>query len=255
MNRYFLELAYLGLNYHGWQKQPGAVTIQQTVEERMSLLLRRPVELTVAGRTDTGVHARQTFAHFDSPEPLDLSWLRHRLNAFLPPDIAVKNILPVRPHAHARYDAMRRTYRYVIVRDKDPFWHKRAWLVREPLDLARMEEAARILLQYEDFESFSKVKTDVKTFLCRIYEARWEVREGRLEFVITANRFLRNMVRAITGTLVDIGLGKYPPSHMHEIIRAKDRRAAGPSAPGYGLYLEKVEYPPEIFLPSPADRT
>jgi len=248
MNRYFLELAYYGRNYHGWQRQPKAVSIQETIEERMGLLLGLPVELTVAGRTDAGVHAKQTFAHFDVPAPLDIEWFQRRLNAFLPKDIAVNAIHPVLPTAHARYDARSRTYRYIIVTRKDPFMWDRAWYVREKLDVEKMQQAADILLEYEDFESFSKVKTDVKTFLCDIKEARWEVKDHRLEFVITANRFLRNMVRAIVGTLVDIGTGKYPPEKMHEIIQAKDRRVAGPSAPGKGLYLEKVVYPEQIFI-------
>jgi len=247
MKRYFLELAYHGGNYHGWQRQPGAISIQETIEERMRLLLREPVELTVAGRTDAGVHALRTFAHFDTESPLDTAWLQKRLNAFLPKDIAVKNVYPVRSGAHARYDAVSRTYRYVIVPRKDPFMWDRAWLHYEPLNVECMQRAADILLQYDDFESFSKVKTDVKTFICHIKEARWTRTEDRLEFVITANRFLRNMVRAIVGTLVEIGQGKYPPEKMHDIIRAKDRRAAGPSAPAQGLYLENVVYPPDIF--------
>jgi len=248
MNRYFLELAYYGRNYHGWQRQPKAVSIQEILEERMGLLLGIPVSLTAAGRTDAGVHAKQTFAHFDVPGPIDTEWFQRRLNAFLPHDIAVRNIHAVRPNAHARYDALSRTYRYIIVTRKDPFMWDRAWYIREKPDIAKMQKAADILLRYEDFESFSKVKTDVKTFLCHIHEARWEIKDERLEFIITANRFLRNMVRAIVGTLMDVGTGKYPPEKLHEIIAAKDRTAAGPSAPAKGLYLESVSYPPEIFL-------
>ncbi len=248
MKRYFLELSYSGKNYHGWQRQPQAVSIQQTIEDRMRLLLREPVELTVAGRTDAGVHAKQTFAHFDVNNEVDIDWLSKRLNAFLPKDIAIENIHPVKEKAHARYDALRRTYRYIIVNKKDPFMWDWAWLYYEPLDIKAMQKASDILLAYEDFESFSKVKTDVKTFICRIDEARWETDTYRLEFVITANRFLRNMVRAIVGTLVEIGSGKYPPETMHRIIQAKNRNAAGPSAPPQGLYLETVSYPPDIFL-------
>jgi tRNA pseudouridine38-40 synthase len=248
VNRYFLELAYSGKNYHGWQRQPNAVSIQQTIEKRMTLLLRQPIELTVAGRTDAGVHAMQTFAHFDVTEPLDIPWLIKRLNSFLPEDIAVRNIHPVRSDAHARYDAASRTYRYIIVTRKNPFMWDWAWEYFDPLDVDAMQKAAGILLQYDNFESFSKVKTDVKTFICKIESVRWEIKENRLDFVITANRFLRNMVRAIVGTLVEIGSGKYPPGKMHEIIQSKNRNAAGPSAPPQGLYLEKVLYPDKIFL-------
>ncbi len=250
MKRYFLELSYAGKNYHGWQRQPSMISIQQTIEDRMRLLLREPVELTVAGRTDAGVHAKRTFAHFDVEKSLDIPMTINRLNSFLPQDIAVMNILPVKAGAHARYDAIDRTYRYIIVTKKNPFMTDWAWRHQGPLDVKAMQEAAEILMKYEDFKSFSKVKTDVKTFICQIKEARWEIKDDRLDFVITANRFLRNMVRAIVGTLVDIGSGKYEPEQMHRIIQARDRRAAGASAPPQGLYLENVRYPQEIFLPN-----
>jgi len=245
--RYFLSISYNGKNYHGWQRQPKGPTIQEAIERRMSLILRQPVELTTAGRTDTGVHARKTFAHFDGPSGLDLAWLTKRINSFLPPDIAVRYTVAVPPHAHARYDAVQRTYVYHLIDRKDPFLHDFAWRVEKLPSIDLMNRAARILLEYEDFESFSKVKTDVKHFLCRIDEAHWErIDKHHMVFRITANRFLRNMVRAIVGTLTEIGWGKYPPEEMHRIIRARDRRTAGPSAPGHGLFLEEVKYKPEI---------
>ncbi len=247
--RYFLELAYTGKNYHGWQRQPGAVSIQEALEERMSLLLREKIELTTAGRTDAGVHAKQSFAHFDMEADWDLKLLKHRLNSFLPHDIAIQNIHRVTPTAHARYDALSRTYRYIIVTEKNPFMYDFAWHVREPLDLVVMQAASEILLQYENFRSFSKVKTDVKTYICHLSQAKWfQTDNHRMEFVITANRFLRNMVRAIVGTLVEVGKGKLRPESMHEIIQARNRNMAGPSAPPQGLYLEKVQYPTEIFI-------
>lgn len=245
--RYFLSLSYNGLAYHGWQRQPKGATIQEAVERRMHLILRQPVELTTAGRTDTGVHARKTFAHFDGPAGLDPAWLTKRLNSFLPPDIAVRYIIPVPAEAHARYDAVRREYAYHLIDRKDPFLKDFAWRLEAFPDWERINQAAAILLQYEDFESFSKVKTDVKHFRCRLDYARWErIDRHHWVFRIGANRFLRNMVRAIVGTLVEIGQGKRPPEAMHAILEARDRRAAGASAPGHGLFLENVVYKPEI---------
>ncbi len=246
MKRYFLELAYHGKNYHGWQKQPNAVSIQETLEKKISLILGEEIHLTTAGRTDAGVHALQTYAHFDLNQTLDKHHFIKRINSFLSWDIVVKNIYEVPANAHARYDARERTYIYQIIPQKNPFLYDYAWLHPDHLDVEAMNRASEILLQYDDFTSFSKVKTDVKHFLCNIMEAQWQVREDRLVFSITANRFLRNMVRAIVGTLVEIGEGKRKAQEMHEIIRAKDRNAAGPSAPAKGLFLKRVVYKPEI---------
>ncbi len=247
MPRYFMELAYAGKNYHGWQRQPRAVSVQQTVEERLSLLLRENIELTTAGRTDAGVHAMQTFAHFDVEAPFDTDYMKQRLNAFLPKDIAVKRFIPVPENAHARYDAVERTYLYKIVQTKNPMMWDWAWELFEPLDLHAMNEAAAILLEYEDFQAFSKVKTDVKTFVCDIRSARWYRKGDLVVFKISANRFLRNMVRAIVGTLADIGRGKMSPEDLHAVIQSKDRRRAGASAPAQGLYLAGVKYKPGII--------
>ncbi len=247
MKRYFLELAYHGKNYHGWQRQPNAVSIQQTLEERMSLLLREEISLTTAGRTDAGVHALQTFVHFDVQNPpVNPDDFVHRLNAFLPPDIAVKAMFSVPDNAHARYDARLRSYIYQITTKKNPFLTDFAWRYENRLDLDAMNQAAAVLPEYEDFTSFSKVKTDVKHFLCDVREAYWEKKGDLLIFHISANRFLRNMVRSIVGTLVEVGQGKRKPEDMHEIIQGKNRNLAGPSAPAKGLFLEKVIYKPEI---------
>ncbi len=246
MKRYFLELAYHGKNYHGWQRQPNAVSIQETIEKRMSLILGEEIHLTTAGRTDAGVHAIQTYAHFDLIQPLEIENFKKRINSFLPWDISVKNIFDVPEKAHARYDARERTYIYQIIFEKNPFLYDFAWRFQGELDVEAMNEAAEILLGYNDFTSFSKVKTDVKHFLCDIKEAEWQKTDDKLVFKITANRFLRNMVRSIVGTLVEIGEGKRSPQEMHEIIIAKDRNAAGPSAPAKGLFLASVIYKPEV---------
>ncbi len=245
--RYFISLAYHGAAYHGWQRQPGAISVQEAIEERMKLLLRQEVCLVTAGRTDAGVHARKTFAHFDGPPDLDTDWLTHRLNSFLPADIAVRYVLPMPAGAHARYDAVQRTYNYLIIDRKDPFLADRAWRLSALPDVERMNRAAEILFQYKDFQSFSKVKTDVKTFLCRIDEAKWE-RRGKHELVfrISADRFLRGMVRALVGTMVEIGQGKREVGDMHRILQARDRRAAGPAAPAKGLFLTDVRYKPQL---------
>ncbi len=241
--RYFIEFAYDGKAYHGWQRQPNAVSIQQTMEEAMSTLLRTGVQLVGAGRTDAGVHARQLYAHFDLDAPLDTSDVAHRLNSFLPEDISVDRIFPVAPNAHARFDAVERTYEYHVVQRKDPFLRAWAHHVHLPLDVAAMNNACEELLKHTDFECFSKSNTDVKTYVCHLKHARW-TREGDiLVFTITADRFLRNMVRAIVGTLLDVGLGKSTPESVNSIIKSKDRGEAGVSVPAKGLYLTRILYP------------
>ena len=246
-NRYFISLMYEGTKYHGWQRQPRANSIQEEIEKRMSLLLGHPVELTTAGRTDAGVHALQTYAHFDGTADLDTQWLTRRMNAFLPRDIAFKQIISVPAEAHARYDATSRYYTYHLISRKNPFLEAYAWRVSGLPDMERMNRAAEILLNYDDFESFSKVKTDVKHFRCQIHEAYWEQKEPHhLVFHIRANRFLRNMVRAIVGTLVETGWGKREVADMHRTLEARNRNAAGASAPARGLFLTDVTYKPSI---------
>jgi tRNA pseudouridine38-40 synthase len=196
-----------------------------------------------AGRTDSGVHAKEMFAHFDFSELTDTTDLSHRLNNFLPSDIAVKSIFQVKDDAHARFDAIERTYEYWIVQEKNPFFMDSAHFVWLPLDVSAMNTAAKILMEYEDFECFSKSNTDVKTYRCKIVKAVWEKKSDKLVFVIKADRFLRNMVRAIVGTLLEVGLHKIEPETIREIIKSKDRSSAGVSVPAKGLYLTKILYP------------
>lgn len=241
--RYFIELSYNGKAYHGWQIQPNATTVQETIEKALSTLLGNPTPIVAAGRTDAGVHALQMFAHFDTQTKFDNSQLCYKLNAFLPKDIAIHDIFEVSPEAHARFDAISRSYIYRISTVKNVFSYDFAYQLKRDLDLDKMNLACQILYDYTDFKCFSKSKTDVKTYNCDIQYANWFKKEGELIFEITANRFLRNMVRAIVGTCVEIGLGKLQVEDMHHIIKSKDRGKAGYSVPGHGLYLSKIEYP------------
>lgn len=245
--RYFIQFSYFGKAYHGWQNQPNAITVQEVLEKALSTLLRDKIDVVGAGRTDAGVHAKQMFCHFDFDSIDDKKDLAYRLNAFLPDDIAVQEIRTVVDGAHARFDAIERTYEYWLVREKDPFLFDYAHWVKHPLDLPAMNEAAKMLLEYTDFECFSKSNTDVKTFNCDVRQAYWEARADKWVFTITADRFLRNMVRAVVGTLLDVGLKKIKSGDMHRIIASKDRSEAGVSVPAKGLYLTKVIYPKDIF--------
>lgn len=236
-------MAYHGGNYHGWQVQENAHTVQAEMEEKLSVMLGKQVSVTGCGRTDTGVHAREFYAHFDLVKPLkDPGDLAFRMNAFLPGDIAVFDIFPVTHDMHARFSAINRTYRYYISREKDPFYRELQFEYTSTLDLEAMQEASRLLLGEKDFTSFSKLHTQTATNICTIKEAFWTAEGHRLIFAISADRFLRNMVRAIVGTLMEIGKGKIKPEDMKKIIAAKDRSQAGFSVPAKGLFLEKVEY-------------
>ena len=246
--RYFIELSYFGKAYHGWQNQPDAISVQEVLESRLSKLLGASIAIVGAGRTDAGVHARQMFAHFDHDRSIDVEQLKYKLNSMLPKDIAIAEIFESTPEAHARFDAVSRSYEYHIVQHKDAFLMDFAWLLRQPLDLNKMNQAAGILKEYTNFKSFSRSRTDVKTYNCRIDHAQWIKTDDRLIFQITADRFLRNMVRAIVGTLTDIGLGKYPVSAIRDIIEKKDRGAAGASVPAHGLYLSRIQYPEKIRM-------
>ena len=242
--RYFVKLAYNGAGYHGWQSQPNAVSVQEGVEKAMSMALRKPVAVTGAGRTDAGVNAAVMFAHFDVGEPIaDVPALVSKLNSILGKDIAVHDIISVHDDAHARFDATARTYKYFVHTSKSPFLYPFSWRALFPLDFDKMNEAALRLLDYTDFTSCSKLHTDVATNNCRITYARWEQEGEQWVFTITADRFLRNMVRAIVGTLVDVGRGKISVEEFCEIIEKKDRCSAGTSMPGNALFLWKVEYP------------
>lgn len=246
--RYFIELSYNGKGYHGWQNQPNAISVQQVLEEALSVLLRAKIEVVGAGRTDAGVHATQMFAHFDSESEINNANLVYKLNAILPKDVAVQNIFRVKDDAHARFDAISRTYRYKISRVKNGFTYDFSYLHQLLLDVEKMNEASKILLQYRDFQCFSKSNTDVKTYYCNIKNAGWAQENNELIFTITADRFLRNMVRAIVGTMIDIGLGKIEVEDLHNIIASKNRSEAGFSVPAHGLYLEEITYPESIKL-------
>lgn len=240
--RYFIEFSYHGKNYFGYQIQPKEISVQQELEKALCTILRKEIKTTGAGRTDTGVHAKKMFAHFDTDEVLDNN-LTYKLNSFLPQDIAVSRIFKVKDNAHARFDATFRTYEYYISLQKDPFTQDSSWQIRNrKLEVEKMNEACKILFEYEDFTSFSKLHTDNKTNNCKIYKAFWECNGAELKFTISADRFLRNMVRAIVGTMVEIGNGKIPPQHLKKIIEVKDRSFAGTSAPPQGLFLVDVGY-------------
>ncbi|MEM7486213.1 MAG: tRNA pseudouridine(38-40) synthase TruA [Bacteroidota bacterium] len=245
--RYFIRFSYFGKAYHGWQNQPNAITVQEVLEKALSTLLREKIEILGAGRTDAGVHAREMYAHFDYDVIDDTKDLVYRLNAFLPEDIAVDAIEHVAKDAHARFDATQRTYEYWVVQKKNPFYSDTAYHIRHPLNMEAMNTSASFLMDYTDFECFSKSNTDVKTFNCKISKAIWVATNDKLIFTITADRFLRNMVRAIVGTLLDVGQGKMRPEEIKKIIASKNREEAGFSVPAKGLYLTKILYPTAIF--------
>lgn len=249
MKRYFIYLAYNGKDFCGWQAQPNGVSVQSTLEHALATVLREPVAVTGAGRTDAGVHARLMVAHFDLPEVLDApASLAEKLNRFLPKTIAIEKIVPVRADAHARFDATARTYKYYVTAKKDPFTFDNVLKIHGEYDFDAMNGAAAVLSDYTDFTSFSKLHTDVKTNNCRIMQAHWEQQGDDVwVFTVKADRFLRNMVRAVVGTLFEVGRGKLTPEGVRRIIEAKDRGRAGTSAPAHALYLADVEYPPALF--------
>jgi len=246
--RYFIQLSYNGSAYHGWQIQPNAVTVQETIQDALSKLLNTNISITGAGRTDTGVHAFQMFAHFDVDETLDTENLTFKLNSFLPKDIAIQSIFQVNADAHTRFHAIKRSYDYKISLKKNVFLFDYTHYVHQKLDVDKMNEAANILLEYTNFQCFSKSNTDVKTYNCKIEQAQWKQEGNLLIFTISADRFLRNMVRAIVGTLLNIGLSKIAVSDMHKILASKDRSEAGFSVPSKGLYLTEVLYPDNIKI-------
>lgn len=248
--RYFIRLSYKGTRYHGWQIQANSKTIQGVLNQDLSLILNEKIEVTGAGRTDTGVHARIFYAHFDSSKNglnKDKN-LIFKINGKLTEDIAVQEILKVMPDAHARFDAISRTYEYHIARQKDPFMTEYAHYIYGDLDFESIHKATALLTDINDFTSFSKVDTDVKTNICKVARAVWNIYPEKMIFTITADRFLRDMVRAIVGTLLDVGFGKINLEEFCRIIEKKDRSAAGTSVPAKGLFLADIQYPPEIFL-------
>jgi tRNA pseudouridine38-40 synthase len=247
--RYFIELSYDGTNYHGWQTQPNAVAVQEVLDKCLSTVLRQPIETLGCGRTDTGVHAKEFFAHFDfesidhRPWTMDeTSTILRSLNSIFPKDIAIKNIFPVAAEAHARFDATLRSYEYHMHFNKDPFKSGYSWELRDRPDLDLMNKAAAIIMEYTDFSCFSKSNTQVKTNNCKITNAKWVVKDDGIVFHISADRFLRNMVRAIVGTLMMVGRKEIEPETVRTIIESKNRSNAGMSVPAGGLYLTKVQY-------------
>lgn len=247
--RYFIYLEFDGSAYSGWQIQPHSPSVQETLEEALALFLRQNVSVTGAGRTDAGVHASEMVAHFDLDEPQDCGWMRGKLNGILPQDIAVHRIVPVKADAHARFDATARTYKYYVTLNKSAFNRNYSWFLPNEPDFEMMNRAAEILMKTVDFTSFSKLHTDTRTNDCHVTEAGWEMLpDGRWVFTITADRFLRNMVRAIVGTLMEVGRGRLTIDGFQRIIDSKDRCSAGDSAPAQGLFLYKIVYPDNLFV-------
>ena len=245
MHRYFIELAYNGSGYNGWQIQPNAPSVQEEINKALSLLLKQEINVTGAGRTDTGVHASFFVAHFESDVAIShTKALADKLNRFLGKNIAIKDIYAVLPDMHARFSAISRTYKYYINKSKNPFTYPFAYRPHPLPDIRLMNNACELLLRYEDFTSFSKLHTDVKTNICHLMEANWEETDEQLVFTIKADRFLRNMVRSIVATLLDVGQGRITLEQFQQIIESKDRCKAGTSVPGNALFLCDIEYPP-----------
>ena len=240
--RYFIKLAYKGTQYHGWQLQPNAVSVQETLNKALSVILNSEINIMGAGRTDTGVHAKEMYEHFDFDLPFDRTNLVYKLNSFLAKDIVIFDIFAVDDAAHTRFDALNRTYEYHIHTFKNPFLAEQSWYFHQKLDIDLMNQASQLLFSHRNFQCFSKVNTDVNTFDCTIFEAHWKQENDALIFTISANRFLRNMVRAIVGTLVNVGLRKISVTDFNTIIENKNRDKAGFSVPAHGLYLTKIDY-------------
>ncbi len=241
--RYFIHFAYDGTNYHGWQIQPDANSVQEELQKALSVLLRHDVEIVGAGRTDAGVHARQMVAHFEWDGQLDCQQTAYRLGRMLPRDIAIYRMEPVANDMHARFSAVRRTYHYYLHTERDPFCRQYSCELHYDLDFERMNEAGRILCTYEDFGAFCKSHSDVKTTLCKVSEAHWiQVDSTHWYFRISANRFLRNMVRAVVGTMIDVGRGRITLDDFRKIVEGKQRTQAGESMPAHALFLEEIEY-------------
>lgn len=249
--RYFIRFAYDGTAFHGSQRQPNGITVQETLEQALAMIFREEIPLTFAGRTDAGVHAREMYAHMNIDEEAmrrEGERLVFRLNGILPDSIAIFDIYPVTDDAHARFSAVRRTYEYHVIDHKDPFLLPYATRLRQPLDYAAMNEAALLLIGKQDFASFCRTHTDVKTTICDLTQAQWkELENGHAVFTISADRFLRNMVRAVVGTLFQVGQGKMTKEQFAQVIAQHNRCSAGDSAPAQGLYLTHIQYPQEIF--------
>ncbi|MFY0607860.1 MAG: tRNA pseudouridine(38-40) synthase TruA [Cyclobacteriaceae bacterium] len=247
--RYFMDLSYKGTAYHGWQIQPNAPTVQEEINKALSLVLQQKIECVGSGRTDTGVHAKQQVAHLDLEEvKLTLDQLTYRLNGILPADISIKQIRQVKPDAHARFDATRRTYHYHLHKIKDPFITGQSYYFTKELDVSAIAKSIEIIRDWKIFQAFSKVHTEVNNFNCEIFEISWEETNVGYTFCVSANRFLRGMVRAMVGTLLDVGSGKIDTKVLTEILDSGDRSRAGRSVPAEGLFLSEVLYPESVYL-------
>lgn len=244
MPRYFIQLSFKGTHFHGWQSQNNAITVQSELEKALQTILNESIKTTGAGRTDTGVHARFYIAHFDTNHPLalDKAQFLYKMNAVIHPDIALYDIFPVNTESHARYSALSRTYTYYISKVKDPFNAEFSWYYSVPLNLEIMNEAAAVIKKHSDFTSFSKLHSNVNNNICTVKEAFWTDRGNTIDFSISANRFLRNMVRSLVGTMVEIGRGKIDVAALNSIFEGRDRRLAGYSAPACGLFLTHICY-------------
>jgi tRNA pseudouridine38-40 synthase len=243
-----MDLSYDGTNYHGWQNQPDAISVQSCIEKALSILIKAKTPIYGAGRTDSGVHAVKMCAHFDVLELTNSSKLLHDLNSFLPKDISVNKIYKVNLESHARFDALAREYEYKISLIKNVFNNNRSYYIKNNLDIKLMNDASRIMLNHTNFKCFSKSKTDVKTYNCDLKYAKWKINDNELIFTIKANRFLRNMVRAIVGTLIHVGLKKISLQDFEKVIISQDRTKAGPSVPAHALYLTNIYYPKELMI-------
>jgi tRNA pseudouridine38-40 synthase len=246
--RYFVEISYNGSKFHGWQTQPNAVTVQETIEQAFFILLKKQIKLTAAGRTDSGVHATQMYAHFDLEEEDLLYRLKMKLNSFLGKDILVKNLYKMNKDAHARFDAIEREYKYFITQQKDVHNQENKFFFSRKLDFKLIQSATQIIKKNKNFKSFCRTRTDVTNYDCEIFDFRFEVIEHEIIFTIKANRFLRNMVRSIIGTLLDIGLKKTSLKDLNNIIKKSNRIYAGPSAPAHGLFLTGIKYPENYIV-------
>ncbi|TAE83983.1 MAG: tRNA pseudouridine(38-40) synthase TruA [Bacteroidetes bacterium] len=240
--RYLIQLSYKGTHYHGWQRQHNAQSVQGILEEKLSLLIGQPIETLGCGRTDTGVHAKNYYAHFDSEQPVNKEQLVYKLNQVLPKDIAVFKIMAVSTDFNARFDATWREYEYWITQTPNPFLLEQAWFQYGQVNIEQMNKAAQLLIGKHDFKSFSKVHTQVNNFVCEVMFAEWSVVGDKLVFTIRANRFLRNMVRAIVGTLLEVGKSRLTLTDVSTILESKNRCEAGQSVPAHGLYLTKINY-------------
>ncbi|MDP4149872.1 MAG: tRNA pseudouridine(38-40) synthase TruA [Bacteroidota bacterium] len=252
MPRYFIEVAYKGTNYSGFQVQDNAGSVQEEVEKALGVYFRSAPALTGSSRTDTGVHARQNFFHVDFESIIDPSCI-YNINAILPPDIVILNITPVVAEAHCRFDAVSREYRYYVYGEKDPFMADRAYFFPYPLDLGKLNEAAALVLRHTDFTAFSKKRTQVRSFICSIEESRWMMEAGSLIYQVRANRFLRGMVRGLVGTMLQVGREKMSLDRFREILRQKDNRQVDFSVPGHGLFLFRVNYPVSVWQHTTAE--